>query len=629
MKRGNAEIYVSKVTGHAVFLIALTVLFVFLASPAAGEDQVMVRTSVESNDVYVGETFLMQITVIGSTDADVPDLGSLEGFAVEYGGASNNSSQSVSIINGKYSRTVKKEYVFSFRLTPERSGTLEIPSVPVNVGGKTLKTNSLAIRVRDPQETDDFKLRLRLSRDQCYVGEPILLRVSWYLRKNVNTFRFTAPFLETDDFMIEVPHVELEKDKQYFRVPIGQLEFIAEKGTGTLEGDRYTKLDFSVALIPRREGIFTIPEFIVACETGGGLTRDSFFDDFFSRRQGSRDRRRKYVVPSNTPTLRVRELPAEGRPAGFAGLVGEYRISTSASPLEVNVGDPITLTVTLEGSDYMQNVELPPLERMEGFSKDFKIPEERAAGKVEGKKKIFTQTVRAKSENVDEIPPVVIVSFDTASERYVTVRSDPIPLKVNPTRIVTASDAEGLEADPERTALEQWKDGIAYNYEGRDLLTRSAYGFESQISRWWNILLLALPTSIFIILLAGSVTVRNRRSDPLSGKAREARKALRRRLSAIEKGVGTDECGNYGEMLEAFREFLGAKLRRAGSALTAEDIDALLRERDIEGELIESAKRLMEACEAGTYAGSVSYSGKAGAVMEELEEIAKRLDKKL
>jgi len=617
-----------RITGRTI--AAAIFILLFLSGYCRAEEQLMARVSVESKDVYVGETFLMRITVMGSTDAERPDFSSLKDCEVQYAGGSNNSSHSVSIINGKVSRTVKKEYVFSYRLTPLKAGVLTIPSVDVKAEGRVLRTNEVAVNVRNPEESDDFKLRLRLSREECYVGEPVLLTVTWYLAKDVNSFNFTAPLLNSENFDVEVPEVKATRDKQYFRVPIGKREFIAEKGRDTLEGRNYATLKFSAALIPRRPGVFTIPEFIVACETGGGLSTGDFFDNFFSRGFGRRERRRKYVVPSNTPTISVKELPLEGRPEGFAGHVGRYEVTMSASPLEVNVGDPITLTIVLTGSDFLENVDLPPLESMDGFARDFKVPRERASGSVQGDRKIFTQTIRAKREEVDRIPPVGFVSFDTEKGEYVTVSSDPIPLKVDPTRVITAGDAEGMDAPSGRSALERWKEGIAYNYEGEELLRDSEYGFEVQLSRWWNVLLLILSPVLFAVLLAGRAVIKKKRSDPMSGKAKEARRVLMRRIKGLEKRAAGGDRAVYAELLEAFKEFLGSKLRRPGPALTAHDVRRLLAEEGVQDELVGSAKKIFEVCEAGTYAGSASEeSDESEAVMEEVKRLVRELDTKL
>ncbi|MDZ7859123.1 MAG: BatD family protein [Candidatus Krumholzibacteriota bacterium] len=618
-------------TGAAAVSFVIFLVIIFLVhTPAFSSNGIIARMRVESKNVYVGGTFIMQITIMGSTDVERPDLSNLKGFEVEFAGGSNNSSQSVSIVNGNFSRTVKKEYVFSYRLTPLESGVLRIPSIAVEVEGKDLKTNALTINVREPEETEDFKLRLRLSRESCFVGEPVILSVVWYLREDVNSFNVTAPLLQSSAFDIEKPEMKLDKRKKYFRVPIGDREFIALKGKGTLEGERYATLEFEMALIPKKPGVFSIPEFIISCEVGGGFGRDNFFDDFFSRHSINRERQRKYVVPSNSPSLTVKELPKEGRPDDFSGYVGEYKISAAANPTVVDVGDPITLKITLEGSDFMNNINLPPLGEIDGFSDNFKIPSERAAGVIEDGKKIFTQTIRAKSHKVTRVPPVRIVSFDTAEERYITVESKPIPLTVNPTRTVTASDAEGLNRAREGSALEHWRDGIAYNYKGEDLLVRADYGFRSLMSHRWSMLLLGVPPVLFVILLTGNLMSRRRKSDPMARRARGAARILKKKLSSLAKDDNLSREVACGRMLEALKEYLGNKLRREGSALTSGEVEKELERRGINAELIESLTEIIRVCEHGTYAGvNTAEENDILMLTDRVDKIISRLDKKL
>ena len=284
----------------------------------------------------------------------------------------------------------------------------------------------------------------------------------------------------------------------------------------------------------------------------------------------------------------MKALPNEGRPADFSGYVGEYRISASASPTEVDVGDPITLVVTLEGSDYMENLTLPPLGSLKEFSDNFKIPSERATGVVKDGRKIFTQTIRAKNHIVKQIPPIRFVSFDTAKKRYLTVESEPIPITVNPTRIITANDAEGLGRAPERSLLEHWRDGIAYNYKGEDLMERTDYSFGSLMYHRWSILLIGFPPVLFLILLIGSSIVRSRNADPVARRARGSNRILKRKLDALIKEKNLKREIVCGRILEAVKEYLGSKLRRAGSALTPEEIKGQLEGKEISSELIES-----------------------------------------
>jgi len=330
----------TKARARALRLCVFSLMIVAACSASASAQQVTVRAAVESESVYMGESFVYQIQVDGSDEVSQPDLGPLANdFVIEYLGGSNNSSTSISIVNGRMDRQVHKGYVFQYRLTPRKKGAITIPAVAVKVKGQTYLSNPIALGVNQPVETEDFKLRLSLSRTSCYVGEPVLLTVTWYIGRDVEDFRFTMPFLGSTDFNLEDAEAKIDPSKRYYRIPIGNSQVIAEKATGTLDGRDYATVSFTKALVPKRAGSFTIPQAMVECAAvSGNLRGRDFFDDFFNdnffgMRRGAMKR---YVVPSNTPTLAVKDLPQEGKPPGFAGLIGVYKIVANATPTDVS-----------------------------------------------------------------------------------------------------------------------------------------------------------------------------------------------------------------------------------------------------------------------------------------------------
>ena len=151
---------------------------------------------------------------------------------------------------------------------------------------------------------------------------------------------------------------------------------------------------------------------------------DGFFDDDFFN-PGRKGVYKTFVTRSHPAVLTALALPEEGRPAGFSGWVGRFQVDASASPTEVSIGDPITLTLSVSGSEYLDNVELPPLAKDPQLEKDFKIPEEMAAGVTRGDVKQFTQTLRPKSADVKAIPPI---RFPTLTPMRVATKS----LKASP-----------------------------------------------------------------------------------------------------------------------------------------------------------------------------------------------------
>lgn len=612
--------------------VIIPLLMIAVGATSASAQQITVRASVESENVSLGESFMYQIEVDGSDDVTQPDLSALAAdFSVEFLGGSNNSSTSISIINGRMEKEVHKGYVFQYRLTPRKKGAILIPAVPVSVKGQTFMSNPIKLGVNQPAETQDFKLRIFLSRSTCYVGEPVVLTVTWYIGRDVENFRFTMPILESSAFSVESPEVKIDKSKQYYRIPIGNGEAVAVKGTGNLEGRDYATISFTKALIPKRAGTFTIPEVTVECAAvSGNLRGNDFFNDFFSDRffGGRRGAMQRYVVPSNTLALNVKDLPQEGKPPGFTGLVGAYKIVANASPKDVSVGDPITLRIVLTGPDYLGSVDLPPLQNQEALSTYFKIPDERADGKIVDRSKVFTQTIRAKSENVKEIPAISLAFFNTRTGTYETTSSVPIPITVHPTRVVTAVDAEGAAPGPIGSPLESWKEGIAYNYEGPAMLEPRQFGLGSALrSPLWLTVLIA-PLAAYIGLVSAMAARSRREANVESRKARSAFGRLRRRLDAIRKEGSTGAVLSEA-VLAAMREYLGDKLTMPGATLTAVDVEKILSEKGAAPEAVATIKAFMSLCEAGAYAGDNSAAADREGFMRKAREAAEGLEKAL
>ncbi len=86
---------------------------------------------VQEDSVYVGQPFVFQIQISGDDQPEQPDLSILNGFFMEYKGGSQNNSSSITIINGKMTKKVKRGYVFSYQLTPRQTGTLTIPAIQI------------------------------------------------------------------------------------------------------------------------------------------------------------------------------------------------------------------------------------------------------------------------------------------------------------------------------------------------------------------------------------------------------------------------------------------------------------------------------------------------------------------
>ena len=601
----------------------------------ANAQQFNVQAAIEKNQVFVGESFVFQIQIEGSDSPDKPDVSGIADFTVQELGGQQNSSQSMTIINGQVNQVVKRGYIFSYRLTPKREGRLTIPSISVSADGKSMATRPIMIRATPPTETNDFKLRMSLSERKAYIGQPVTLTTTWYVGRDVREFSFNVPVLEDGRFKVvgSDPAVDPNRRDRYIRIPLGDSQIIGEKGQGSLDGKDYLTVRFKRTLIPKQAGNIALPKAVVTCQALKGYSRNrsrGSFDDFFGGDFFGMGRRAVYetvLVPSNRPALQVLELPATGRPAGFSGLVGKYKIAAEATPSEMNVGDPITLTVKISGPPYLGNVQLPPLATQNRLSRDFKIPQERAPGTVKRGAKVFTQTIRARHSEIERIPPIEFSYFDPESGRYQRAETEAIPISVASAKIVTARDAEGLAIGGSvQTELESLEGGIAANYEDFDALERQAYGPAAWLSSPGWVSLIFLPPLTYGGLLAFVVFGRRRDSDPALRLARQAFRALSKDLKAAGKIPAENAAGQDAALLQALRHYLGDRLGLSPGALTFADVEQRLAAREVDPELIKTLNNLFGRCEAGRYAGG-DLGGQTGTeTANQVREAAQKLE---
>ena len=122
-------------------------------------------------------------------------------------------------------------------------------------------------------------------------------------------------------------------------------------------------------------------------------------------------------------------MPAKA-PASFAGAVGSFTMTTDAKPKSVQVGDPFTVTAKISGRGNFDRVTAPTFEDEHGWHKyppsaNFKQDDDVG---ISGAKTF--ETVLSPNERKDHIPAQLFSYFDPVKEEYVTLRSEPIPVRV-------------------------------------------------------------------------------------------------------------------------------------------------------------------------------------------------------
>jgi hypothetical protein len=292
----------------------------------------------------------------------------------------------------------------------------------------------------------------------------------------------------------------------------------------------------------------------------------------------------------------------------------------AATPTEVSVGDPITLTLTIRGTGRMDLLQAPLLAGQETLTADFRVPDDELAGTLSGMVKTFNQVIRVKHDNVTEIPPIAFSYFDPQAEQYVTIKSDPIPLEVKEsTRLAVSGLAGSRNAVKERTTLALVESGLLANYGDVEVLLR-----QHSMSLGWGTW--GLAASGPLLCLACLLTRWHR--DRMLGDSgfRRRRFARKTAMAAIHRAATeAGEPTSVSSIAAAVTGYVADRCNLPPGSVTRSDALRELRSRNLSPELVDEIDVLLAECETAQYGGSPDaaaggLAGRARRCVDALEE---------
>ena len=506
----------------------------------------------------------------------------------------------------------------TYSLTASREGSIQLPPVTVEVDGKTYRTNPVTVSIVKPGTTDRLDLELTLSEQQCYVGQPVVLTVKFYVSADIGDFQFNIPALTNGAFEVEEADVSDPQAKLY-RLHTGMTVMVSQYRVkhNNMEAILVT---FSKILIPKRPGLIAMPEASVSANVAVGRARSrDLFDSFL----GGQIQYKRFSVNSEPLNLNVLPVPDEGKPSEFYGLIGQYTISASAAPTQVNVGDPITLTIKIGGSKYLKPVQWPDLEQVRELMDNFKIPLQKASPTIDKGFKVFTQTIRANNDKVTRIPPIPLASFDAGEGKYVTKYTEPIELDVAPTKVLTSADLEGADFVPVNREVEAIKKGLSANYEDFDALKNMSFSPVAALVHPGYAVLWAAP----LIGLVSSLLIKlGTHTSPEKIAARRRRQACGKAIRQLKKIPSTDVQQHNEWLVSTMKQYIGDRFDKTAGSLTPDDCDEAIRTATNDGQAAEQYKEIINNFEAGRYASIEVHIDSQK--IEEVIDLIRRIEKK-
>jgi hypothetical protein len=298
------------------------------------------------------------------------------------------------------------------------------------------------------------------------------------------------------------------------------------------------------------------------------------------------------AVTSNRPEFTVRPLPA-GAPAGFNGAVGQFTLTSKVVPATAAVGEPITWTLTLEGTGNWPDIPGLPARDV---SRDFQVVQPQAR-KSSPDGKLFDATL---SEDVVLVPskpgtytlgPVTYACFDPKSGTYRTLTSEKYTVTVTPPAapriaITLPSNDTTANSSPSAAPAKAPAAPPPPNAIPRDPLPGSSTVVAPLAPRtWW--LGVAAPFGGLLLFWLGLALRRARTTDPL----RFRREAHRRLAATLAELASASDPATRARLLLAWEHDTAllwnlrhaapaATAFKAGDATAANEWETLWREAD-------------------------------------------------
>ena len=558
---------------------------------------VQFTAEVDQNKIALGTSAQLTLTVTGTQDvADIP-APSVDGLDIRFLGPSTQ----ISIVNGQYSS--RKSWIYA--LVPLKTGRFTIPALNINVNGTSHTTDSVEIEVTDtptnPSVTsapsspgttasldDKIFLVLKLPKEEVYLNErlpvKILLFVADLSVADVHFPEFNQPGVDAEKF---------GQPQQYDQV---------------VNGVRYHIAEFNTNIYPARTGEMTIGPVTLDCNIvmrsasarapfGGSMFDDDFFKTFFDRYE-----KRPLTVRSKTSSLTVLPLPEENKPADFTGAVGQFSLDASVGPVEVNVGDPVTVKMQVGGEGNLKMVQPPAFTTADNFKVyDPQIKEENGVKKLE-------QVLIPESEQITEIPAVRFSCFDPVLRQYQTLTKGPFPVTVRKLKTDTGLKVVGLTVGGEAPVSAPPVVGQDIIFIKEDPGTFYVVG-----ERFYRGLAFYCAVVLFLVVW-GMLYGAYRRTHKMTTDVAYARRLLapkeaRRDLREVKRLLSREDTGKfYDALFRTLQKYLGNKLHLSAGAVTLETVQARLAGR-VEEKWLEEIRQAFNECDALRYAPADSSPG--------------------
>ena len=563
---------------------ALLLLASSVASPAHAQTT-SVTASVDRSDLTLTDVLTLTLKIEGVSNVHpLPQAPVIDGMILV--GSERRSQQS--FVQG----VLSAHFEFMFMYQPTRTGAINIDAINVILDNVVHVTNPITVNVTGgvstlqqpgasiPQPSklagQDFFAEAEVDDQTPYIGQQITYTLRFY-SANV----FARPIYDAPDFA-------------GFWNPGKTSE---QEGSANIAGRSYRVTESDTILFPTLAGDLKIEPTNVSVR--GGLLGTTVTD-----------------YPTRQIDLKVRPLPPN-EPDAFTGAVGRYSIQAEIDTDTIQLGEPMTVTLTVSGEGNMETLPAPSWPSVTGWRAiDNDAPYQMSItdGKVQGVRE-FERVFIPNVPGSHVLPPIEYAYFDPHIEEYVTLSSESF-------RIEVLSDANSAPIEPLSSSEEEEEPAAAdirYIKPAPGSLGRPERPFTSN-SLYWALWL--TPLAGVFAVAAWQISSRRRRTSLEAGECSHASESVLARLAAVGPGASSTDAASL-----ALDSYLEARLGFNTGGLPSGEVADALKKHGVGPDTIELFVSLLNRLYEMRFAPYELPDSEN--IAREVEEIVRRLDEEL
>ena len=510
-----------------------------------------------------------------------------------------------------------KARVYSFNIrAPKKTGSLDVGQIEWNINGsvRTISGN-IPINIQRAYSDEAVSVSLTPSKKSIYEGEQFYVTLGFHTYEHFEGGLQATDMSTGNDFIVH-------------RGDLSTMEFKPVEGA---RREMQASAKFAW-LSPTKNGSLQIPPFKFKYTKRGEpkiVEEKKQMGGMSFHSQSIKQESIEAETQTPTVNITVKPLPAQGKPADFSGMVGDYKFSADFDRTNLKVGEALTLSISIKGDGTPGTVTDP---KLPDFSEFRSVPpENNISKKITGNKVVTTKDIKVflypKKKGTFEIPAINYSWFNPAKKKYETATAGPWTIEVEKGDAGAEAIFQGPVAGSAGPSAVQKQEIESLGSDIRFIHTSAAKAdtfapYKSVL--FWILFTAAIPFYIAATLL---VKIRRKRnSNAALVRKGHANKQLKEKFAQARKALETgDGKGFFAALENGLLNYLSDTTNLEFKGMTRPQMKEELARLGVKEETIAAIDSWLEKCAFVRYAPVTATPEEQKQMLADVEKLCEKV----